>query len=399
MRARRLAITMSAVLLTGACSASIESGSTDRAPGRASAIEATPATTPKSTPKTTPAPAPAPTVAPEPTTTQPAPTTSIPATTTSTTVTPSTTSTVPEPDVFDPTCVVEVEPFDSLGLIANRFDDETVNVVTLRTENNLPTAAVTAGQLLDVCVGNGLDDLTGEERTDPDAEVVSAAVRQNIEVQQLKLNKLFDGLGTPPLLVDGISGPVTRQRLCAVRLSLGLPANTTDMAPGSAEEKQLLAATELAVPASSATASTRWVLIDKTCQIMFAGSGSDEIAFVFPTSTGSEGFETRLQDRSNAFRFDPAVANGGWHDSTDFPVAIDNPLNGNMYRPLYFDGGQAIHGANNVPTSPQSKGCARLRVNHMDALVDWLGLGGATSPIWNENRIAATVNVQGAYEG
>ncbi len=62
-------------------------------------------------------------------------------------------------------------------------------------------------------------------------------------------------------------------------------------------------------------------------------------------------------------------------------------------------GGQAIHGANNVPTSPQSKGCARLRLTHMDALVDWLGLGGSTSPIWNENQIAVTVNVQGEYQG
>ncbi len=306
---------------------------------------------------------------------------------------------MPKPDVFDPACVVEVEAFDSLGLIADRFDDETVNVVALRAENNLPTAALTTGQLVDVCVGNGLDDISGEQRTEPDAEIVSAAVKQNVEIQQLKLNKLFEGLGAPPLLVDGVSGPVTRQRLCAARLSLGLPVNTTDMSAGSAEERQLLSATQLVVPASSATASNRWVLIDKTCQIMFVGSGSGELSFVFPTSTGSEGHETRPQERSSAFRFDPAVANGGWHDSTDFPVAIDNPLNGNMYRPLYFDGGQAIHGANNVPTSPQSKGCARLRVSHMDALVDWLGLGGATSPIWSEQQIAATVNVQGAYQG
>ena len=99
------------------------------------------------------------------------------------------------------------------------------------------------------------------------------------------------------------------------------------------------------------------------------------------------------------FRFDPAVDNNGWHNSTDFPVPIDNPLNGNMYRPLYFDGGQAIHGANNVPTSPQSKGCARLRVTHMDALVGWLGLSDAQAPIWNEDRIAVTVNVQGEYQG
>ena len=72
------------------------------------------------------------------------------------------TTTEPEPEIFDPACVVEVKELDSLGLIANAFDDETVNVVALRAENNLPTADIEVGQLLDVCTGNGLDDITGE---------------------------------------------------------------------------------------------------------------------------------------------------------------------------------------------------------------------------------------------
>ena len=334
------------------------------------------------------------TVAPS-STVQPVATTEQVSTTTPTTTPPTTTE--PPPEIYDPVCVVEVQPFDSLRLIGDRFDDETVNVVSLRAENGLPDADIDDGQLLDVCVGNGLNDITGEQRVDPDEEVVAAAVRQNVEIQQLVLNRLFEGLGPPDLLVDGVSGPVTRQRLCAARLALGLPTSTANMAAGSAEERALLAARTLPVPVSSATQSNRWVLIDRTCQIMFAGEGPDTLRYVFPTSTGSAGFETRDQDRSRAFRFDPALDNGGWHNSTDFPVAGDNPLNGNMYRPLYFDLGQAIHGANNVPTSPQSKGCARLRVGHQDTLVSWLDLAGARSPIWNRNEIGVTVNVQGTY--
>ena len=80
-----------------------------------------------------------------------------------------------------------------------------------------------------------------------------------------------------------------------------------------------------------------------------------------------------------------------------FPVDIDNPLNGNMYKPLYFDGGQAIHGANNVPTTPQSKGCARLRPGDQDLLIGWLGLADAEGPTNSADRINVTVNVQGAY--
>jgi lipoprotein-anchoring transpeptidase ErfK/SrfK len=129
---------------------------------------------------------------------------------------------------------------------------------------------------------------------------------------------------------------------------------------------------------------------------MFIGTGADT-TFIFPTSTGSEGFETRDQDRSEAFRFNPALDNGGWHDSSEFPVGVDNPLNGNLYKPLYFDLGQAIHGANTVPPTPESKGCARLRVDDQNTFVGWLGLDDATGETWRKDEMNVTVNVQGEF--
>jgi lipoprotein-anchoring transpeptidase ErfK/SrfK len=130
---------------------------------------------------------------------------------------------------------------------------------------------------------------------------------------------------------------------------------------------------------------------------MFTGEGVDRIVFAFPTSTGQPEFPTRLQNRSRAYRFNPELANNGWHNSTTYPAADDNPLNGNMYKPIYFDQGEAIHGANNVPTTPQSHGCARLRVEHQEMLIAWLGLGDVTTEIANRDRINVTVNVQGVY--
>jgi hypothetical protein len=333
--------------------------------------------------------------------TQDAGTTDPTSTTTSTTTpttTTTTTTTVPPLDVHDPACVVQVARGESLGLIADRFDDDTVRPSTIRAENALDSDIIHPGQLLDVCVGNGLDDITGEQRLEPNAVLAEEETRRNVEIQQAHLNVLFDGYGIPPLVVDGISGPVTRQRLCAARVAFGVPISTADMEAGSDEEATILGSDVLPVPFTSSILSERWILIDQTCQIMFVGEGTDELVHVFPTSTGEPGHETRDQDRSRAFRYDPALHNDGWHNSTDFPVEEDNPLNGNMYRPLYFDRGQAIHGANNVPTSPQSKGCARLRVEHQDLLIAWLGLddlGGAT---YDESRIGVTVNVQGAYD-
>jgi hypothetical protein len=100
---------------------------------------------------------------------------------------------------------------------------------------------------------------------------------------------------------------------------------------------------------------------------------------------------------AEAFRYDPAVDNGGWHDSANFPVEVDDPLNGNMYRPLYFNRGQAIHGANYVPPEPRSKGCARLLPWHQDRLLGWLGLDDLTEATWNPSAIGVIVTAQGDY--
>jgi len=308
---------------------------------------------------------------------------------------PAPTTTEPPLDVYDPLCVVKVAPGESLSLIADRFDDDTVRVDTIGAENDLEGNTIYPDQLLDVCVDNGLDDRTGATR-EPNRVLVAEATMANVEIQQAKLNELFAGSGMAELPIDGVSGSVTRQRLCAARMALGLIPSTADMAAGSEEEQVLMAATKLNVPLYAPVEAERWALVDQTCQVMFVGAGNEQLQFIFPTSTGEPGFETRLQDASKVYRYDPAFENGGWHDSTEFPVPEDNPINGNMYKPLYFDGGLAIHGANNVPTSPQSKGCARLRVADHDLLVGWLGVGDVTRPIGG-SQFNLTVRIVGQY--
>ena len=335
-------------------------------------------------------------------TTAAGPSTTTPATTASSTSSSSTasstttTTTIPLPaDVYDPLCARVVQPGSSLSLIADTINDPTVTAESLRAENGFANAdLVDAGAVIDVCPGNLLNDLTGEERS---AEPVPAT--SGVAAQQAKLNELFADFGLPELAVDGSSGPFTRQQLCAARMALHLPVSRAEMVPGSEEEQILMAASResLAIPQGAATSATRWVLIDETCQIMFAGEDADRITFVFKTSTGAPDTETRKHQRVPAYRYDPALQNNGWHNSTTYPVPEDDPLNGNMYRPIYFDGGQAIHGANNVPPEPASKGCARLRVENMDALLAWLGLHDATSPTSDQGRINLSVSVQGDF--
>jgi hypothetical protein len=339
---------------------------------------------------------PAPVSQPAPTrsTAPPTPTTQPPTTAPAST---STTTTEPALDVYDPACVVQVAPGDSLGGIATARADEIVTIASLQAENGLTDELIVPDQLLDVCIDNGLDDITGEQRLERNAAVLAAETFVSVTAQQTKLNELLVPYGFPEMPVDGISGPVTRRALCASRLALGLPVNRADMVPGSPEEQQLLATTALPIPPNVAT-DGRWIFIDLTCQILLTGEGTDRLVNVFPTSTGEPGHETRLQERTRAFRFNPALDNGGWHESSLYPVPEDNPLNGNMYKPLYFDNGQAIHGANNVPTSPQSKGCARLKPADQDRLVAWLGLDTLTGATYSKDRIGVTVTVRGGYE-
>lgn len=340
----------------------------------------------------TPDPSTAPTTETEPTTVTPTPITEPPAASST-----STTTTVPGLDVYDPDCVVEVIPGDSLGALADSEADEIVNIASLQAENGLVDELIVPGQLLDVCIDNGLDDITGDQRLERNAAVVATETLVSVSAQQAKLNELLVPFGFPEMPVDGVSGPVTRRALCASRLALGLPVNRADMAAGSPEEALLLTTTVLPVPANVAS-DGRWIFIDLTCQILLTGDGPAQLVNVFPTSTGEPGYETRLQEQTRAFRFDPALDNGGWHESTDYPVPEDNPLNGNMYKPLYFDNGQAIHGANNVPTSPQSKGCARLKPADHDRLVAWLGLDTIDGATYSKDRIGVTVTVRGGFE-
>ena len=294
------------------------------------------------------------------------------------------------PDVHDPDCVIEIQRGDSLSIIAEAMPDTAVTYRDLQAENDVDNADhIESGDLLDICVGNRIDDITGESRTQDSDDVLDPAVA----AQQRKINELFAGRGMPALAVDGVLGPLTRQQLCAIRSLFGLPVSRADMVPGSAEERSMMAAT--ALPTYSG-APNRWVVIDKTCQIMFAGD-STSVVFVFPTSTGEIGHETRDQNGVPAFRFDPAIDNDGWHDSTLFPAAEDNPLNGNMYKPLYFDDGQAIHGSYNVPPEPKSKGCARLLVEHHDQLLTWLGLIDTTEAVWDADRVDLIVHVRGQF--
>lgn len=302
-----------------------------------------------------------------------------------TTTAPPATTAAPTTTVPEPICVVTAQPGDSLIGIA---EDNGITLEQLEAENLLdPSDVFHPGQEFDVCVGDVIDP------ADPTlVEPTPAAVM----VQQRELNELFANTSLMPLDIDGDSGKLTRQMICAARMALGLPVHNRHLVPGSEEEATIFAATAIEIPDGAPIDTDRWILVDQTCQVMFAGEGNDRVVDVYPTSTGSEGHET-FTVKARATRFDPAIDNDGWHDSSSFPVEIDNPLNGNMYKPIYFNEGQAIHGAEFIPPYPRSKGCARTFPKHQDAIIEWLGLQDMTEATWKAEDIDLTVMVRGRY--
>ena len=133
-----------------------------------------------------------------------------------------------------PVCVVTVQPGDSLGAIVARFDDLTMD--ELLDENRMDqTDVIHPGEQYDICPGNDLDDVTGASRLAPSPA--------HVKVQQAELNDLFAGTSLLELTVDGDSGPLTRQAICAARMLLGLPEGTTHLPEGSEEESTIFEAT------------------------------------------------------------------------------------------------------------------------------------------------------------
>lgn len=95
--------------------------------------------------------------------------------------------------------------------------------------------------------------------------------------------------------------------------------------------------------------------VDLDRQVLFVVDGNDQVNRILPVSTGSgemfndsgKGMQYARTPRGN-FKVYYKVT--GWKKS---------PL-GLLFDPMYFSGGFAVHGANEVPPKPASHGCIRI---------------------------------------
>lgn len=122
--------------------------------------------------------------------------------------------------------------------------------------------------------------------------------------------------------------------------------------------------------------------VNVTCQsatwIIYDADGNLAVKKVMPVSTGIPKYHPT---RSGVFGVQ--YQNSGWHESTLYPGAM-------MYRPKYFNGGQALHGSaydGMVYWYPASHGCVRMLHKDIDTL-------------WKAGfNVGSTVRIYGTWRG
>jgi peptidoglycan hydrolase-like protein with peptidoglycan-binding domain len=170
-----------------------------------------------------------------------------------------------------------------------------------------------------------------------------------LSVQQ-RLSSLGYWLGTP----DGTYGGLTSQAVMALQKAAGLGR---DGVFGPATRRAL----EAGVRPQSHVGGTG-VEIDKARQLLLVVRGGS-VRTILNTSTGS-GQPYQTKGGGTAIATTPA---GTFSVFRTVDHLDKGPL-GDLWRPRYFNGGIAVHGAGYVPGYPASHGCARVSNPAMDMI-------------------------------
>jgi peptidoglycan hydrolase-like protein with peptidoglycan-binding domain len=168
---------------------------------------------------------------------------------------------------------------------------------------------------------------------------------------QARLGELGYWLGNP----DGTYGQLTRQAVMAFQKAEGLGR---DGVAGPATQSALAAAGQ---PAPLDPSGSH-LEIDLARQILLVVVDG-QTQWVINTSTGS-GEAYAAPGGGSAVAATPP---GTYAVRREIDGLREAPL-GTLYRPKYFNGGIAVHGAGQIPAHPASHGCARVTNSAMDLL-------------------------------
>jgi peptidoglycan hydrolase-like protein with peptidoglycan-binding domain len=184
--------------------------------------------------------------------------------------------------------------------------------------------------------------------------------------------------------VNGDYGLTTRQAVMAFQKYHGLSA---DGVLGEETAAVLSSVTER--PRARSDAGTL-VEIDKAKQLIyFVNEGFT--TWVLNTSTGSEiPYDEPDKNTPGERQIGDSVTRNGlhWVYRERAEGWWEGDL-GEIYRPKYFSGGEAVHGSNSIPNYPASHGCVRVSVPAMDWIWD-NNLMPMDIPVWVHGAIPSS---------
>lgn len=177
--------------------------------------------------------------------------------------------------------------------------------------------------------------------------------------QVVALQKRLTQLGFWIADADGAYGATTQQAVLAVQKASGLGRD-------GVAGPLTLAAVRRGVTVTPRSTSGHWLEIDKARQLLLIVTNG-KISAILNTSTGSG--QPYQQDGQTYTALTPS----GQFTITRQVDALDKGPLGDLWRPKYFNGGIAVHGAPYIPGYPASHGCARIS----NPAIDW---------IWSTNQ-------------
>jgi peptidoglycan hydrolase-like protein with peptidoglycan-binding domain len=219
-------------------------------------------------------------------------------------------------------------------------DDEDASAVSTSTTQAPTTTSTTVAPTTTTTAPAAADGVLEAGERGPEVSAIQA-----------RLGELGYWLGT----ADGTYGQLTRQAVLAFQKAQGLGR---DGAAGPAT----IAALDTAVRPAPRDPSGSHIEIDLDRQILLVVQDG-QTRWVLNTSTGNgEAYAAPSGGTAVA-----ATPRGTFAVEREIDGLREAPL-GTLYRPKYFHGGIAIHGAGQIPAHPASHGCARVTNAAMDLL-------------------------------
>jgi hypothetical protein len=237
-----------------------------------------------------------------------------------------------------------------IGVAAGGADDQNAtaaparHVAKVSTTTTAPTTTTTTLPALRQPARATLPGFTGNLGPGSNADVVRA-------YQQRLADLHFD-----PGPVDGNYGQATVYAVQALQKLIGMPRTGR---LGTAEAIQL-AVFQYPAPLQPLGEGNRTELdVGKQLLTLYENY---QVRLITTTSTGSGQHYCYNSPRENPTRHicEVATTPSGRFTYTRWVKGWDKSPLGQLYQPYYFNGGIAVHGYPEVPTTPASHGCARI---------------------------------------